>query len=251
MKAPTPLIGLSPNELPPAERRLYKGKALEYGERGMAEAVRRAGGLPMMLYRAGAKTDGELAEHAAACMAHCDGLLLTGGDDVTPALYGEELGDPAWAGDLQRDRWEIALYRAALAAGRPVLGVCRGAQLINVAEGGSLFQDVQTMRPGAAIHRSQDLYDALQHGVTLAPGAEIGALFGDEPRRVNSVHHQALKAVGPALEVVAWADDGGVEAFVRRGEPWVWAVQWHPEWMVDRRPSQLRLFRRFVERAAC
>ena len=120
-----PLIGLSPNSFPAEDRKFYKNKPLEYGDASMATAVRRAGGLPLMLYRAGVQTDAELAAHARDMMGTVQGLLLTGGADLSPRSFGEEPVDERWKGARERDRWEIALYRAALDLGRPVLGICR------------------------------------------------------------------------------------------------------------------------------
>jgi putative glutamine amidotransferase len=242
-----PLIAISPNLFPAEDRRLYKHKELEYGEGGIAQGVRLAGGVPVMAYRAGAEGD-ELGAYAAAMMAACDALVLSGGQDVSPQLYGEELADPRWAGQLERDHWEIALYRAARRRDRPVLGICRGCQMINVAEGGTLWQDLLSQRPGSLQHRCQDRYDDLSHGVTLVAGSRVGALFGDEPPQVNSIHHQGLKDVAPALRVVARASDGGVEAVEHGDAAFVVGVQWHPEWMTQR-ASQRGLFEALVAAA--
>ncbi len=241
-----PLVAISPNTLPPQDRRFYKNKPLEYGEATLAYAVRLAGGLPMMAYRAGARTPEELADGALRVMQRCQGLVLSGGQDISPEMYGERLANEAWRGDVDRDRWELALYRASIDLGRPVLGVCRGAQLINVAEGGSLYQDLPTMRDGASVHRCQERYDTLSHDVHIEPDTELHGIFGDEAHHVNSVHHQGLKDIAMGLRVVGSADDGVIEAFERMGPLWVVGVQWHPEWMLDRE-SQRRLFQRFVE----
>jgi putative glutamine amidotransferase len=243
-----PLIGVSPNAFPAEDRKFYKNKPLEYGDASIATAVRGAGGLPMMLYRAGADSPEALAAHADALVARVDALVLTGGADVSPGMYGEEALNPAWVGDPDRDRWEMALYRAALSHQVPVLGVCRGAQLINVAEGGSLWQDLATLRDGSKVHRSQELYDGLSHDVSVVEGTELFALFGDDTHHVNSVHHQGLKAVPDHLRVIATSPDGVAEAIERAGTPWVLGVQWHPEWMQDR-PAQRRIFERLIELA--
>lgn len=237
-----PLIAVSPNYLPAEDRRLYKGKPLEYGEAHLAASIAAAGGLPTLLYRA--ELEGEaLAEHAAALVDRIDGLVLSGGEDISPTTYGQFARDPAWAGNPARDAFELALYRAAVAAHKPVLGVCRGAQLIGVAEGGSLWQDLPSMRGGPITHRSQELYDSLGHDLEI-DAAFLAALFDGEAVAVNSVHHQALDAEPASLRVIARAPDGVAESYVRP-DAWVLAVQWHPEWM-QARPSQRRLFERFV-----
>lgn len=245
-----PLIAVSPNHLAAEDRRLYKGKALEYGEAELAGAVARAGGIPLMVYRADpahAELD-TLAAWAEAVMARVDGLVLSGGADIAPEVYGETAREAAWRGDFARDALELALYRCAVRAAKPVLGVCRGAQLIGVAEGGSLWQDLPSMRPDSLEHRSQDLYDALGHGLEIDEGARfLSALFDGEEARVNSVHHQGLRAEPASLRVLARAPDGLAESYVRR-DAWVLAVQWHPEWMQSR-ASQRRLFEAFVAAA--
>lgn len=242
-----PIIAVSPNAFPAIDRHFYKFKPLEYGEGSMAEVVQASDGVPLMAYRAGLEEEGALRAHADEVMGHCHGLLLTGGTDISPGLYGEVAEDEAWAGDPIRDRWEIALYKAAIALKRPVLGVCRGMQLLNVAEGGSLWQDLVTGREGTEEHRSQDLYDALSHGLRVTEGSLVSELFEGETLEVNSVHHQGIKRLGGGLEALAWAPDGVVEAVARTGAPWVVGVQWHPEWLRD--VAARRLFDAFVSEA--
>ena len=164
-----------------------------------------------------------VSERAADYAAALDGLVLQGGADISPLAYGEQPHKPEWVGDPMRDRFEIALVRAFGDAGKPVLGVCRGAQLINVALGGSLHQDVP-------LHRSDD-YDQHAHEVRLEPGSGLARLYGDPgPRRVVSIHHQAIKQLGRDLRVEARSDpDGLIEAIRGTGKTYVCAVQWHPE----------------------
>jgi len=243
-----PLIAISPNHFPAEDRHLYKHKALEYGEGAMATWVRAVGGLPIMPYRAGVEEPAELEALANATMVRCDGLLLSGGADVDPSAYGEALRDPRWAGDPLRDAHEIALYRAAVVLDKPVLGVCRGAQLVNVAEGGTLWQDLGTQRKSDLVHRDQDLYDDNRHDLEVAAGSLIAGLFeGEGAPRVNSVHHQAVRDLAPSATAEAWAPDGVVEGFIVRAHRWVVAVQWHPEWLGG--ASSRRLFTAFVEEA--
>ncbi len=253
---PTPLIAISPNRLPPEDRRFYKHKGLEYGEVGLARAVLDAGGLPVTVCLAerpggdgAASAPNAIAAHATAIMERADGLLLSGGDDIAPEHYGEVAQHEAWRGDTLRDAFELALFRASLALGKPVLGVCRGAQLIGVAEGGSLWQDLPSLRPESHAHRSQELYDALGHGLEFAADSFVAGFFDGDERWVNSVHHQGLKVEPPTLEVVARAPDGLAEAYVRTASgPWVLGVQWHPEWM-QAHASARRVFARFVQEA--
>lgn len=151
-----------------------------------------------------------------------DGLVLQGGADISPLAYGEEPLKPEWAGDPVRDRYEIELVQAFTAARKPVLGICRGAQLINVALGGSLHQDIP--------HHRSDEYDQHAHEVRLEPGSGLARLYGETgPRRVVSIHHQAIKRLAPGLRMEARADDGVIEAVRGEGPGYICAVQWHPE----------------------
>jgi putative glutamine amidotransferase len=164
-----------------------------------------------------------LSERAADYARELDGLVLQGGADISPLAYGEPPLKPEWAGDPVRDRYEIELVRAFTQARKPVLGICRGAQLINVALGGSLHQDVPA-------HRSDD-YDQHAHEVRLEPGCGLARLYGETgPRRVVSIHHQAINRLGRDLRVEARSvPDGLVEAIRSQGPSYICAVQWHPE----------------------
>ena len=239
---------MSPNNFPAVDRHFYKHKELEYGDASMAQAIRRAGGLPTMLYRAGITDESEMADFAQELLERYHGLVLTGGADLSPLSYGEEALNEAWRGDRMRDKWETALYNAALTLKRPVLGICRGAQLINVAEGGSLWQDLPSLRPDTKVHRSQELYCKLSHGVSVADGSVIAALFGGDALEINSVHHQGIRRTATCFEETAWSPDGVIEAIERTGTPWVLGVQWHPEWMPGV-PSQERIFEAFLAEA--
>ena len=160
-----------------------------------------------------------------------DGLVLMGGADVAPESYGETPLKPAWSGDKIRDDYELALYRAFIAEGKPVLGICRGAQLINVAQGGTLYQDISTQLTGALNHRNWDIYDRNSHATALVAGSALARLYpGTTLTKTNSVHHQAVKDLGRELAVEAWSEpDRVVEAIRWTGPSYVFAVQWHPE----------------------
>jgi len=162
-----------------------------------------------------------------------DGLVLQGGADLSPAMYGEEPLRPEWAGDPVRDDYEIELFREFVEAGRPVLGICRGAQLVNVAFGGTLWQDVATQIPGSNTHRSPSAYDQNFHEVSFEPGSGLAQLYPDAPTaRVNSIHHQAVRKLGRDLRIEAWSEpDRVVEAVRWTGRGWVLGIQWHPEFM--------------------
>jgi putative glutamine amidotransferase len=174
-------------------------------------------------------------------MAAVDGLVLQGGVDVSPTSYGEQPLRPQWAGDRLRDEYESVLIRAAMALDRPVLGICRGLQIINVALGGSLYQDITTQLPDASLHRDYEQYDRLHHEVCFEPDSWLAARYPERRGgRVNTVHHQGIKQLGKALRVEARSvADGFIEAIRydandAKGEggdrPFVYGVQWHPEY---------------------
>lgn len=214
-------------------RKLFKGKELQFVEQKMAMSVWRTGALPIVL------PDLRDPEAFPALVEDIDGLLLQGGADVAPASYGQVPADPAWAGDVLRDRYEIALVEAALAANKPILGICRGAQLLNVALGGTLVQDIDHAVDDALAHRSWHRYELIEHDVDLSPDSWIRDTHGGaDSILVNTIHHQSVDAVGEGLRVTARAPDGVVEA-IERIDPdgptgpgtWAVGVQWHPEWL--------------------
>jgi len=161
---------------------------------------------------------------------HLDGLVLQGGADVAPMTYAEAPSRPEWNGDRARDVYELELLHEFVNAGKPVLGICRGCQLINVAFGGTLYQDVATNLPDALAHVHED-YDAHRHAIVFPPGSSLGKMFRDQQRPiVNSIHHQAVKDLGRDIHVEAISDpDGVVEAIRYQRAPFVMGLQWHPE----------------------
>lgn len=164
-----------------------------------------------------------------------DGLVLQGGADLAPETYGESPLHPDWQGDRVRDRYELDLVDRFMQAGKPVLGICRGCQLLNVAFGGSLYQDVPTQLPDALRHVDTTHYDRQLHPVRLLPGTALAALYpGVEDAQINSIHHQAVKRLGRDLEVQARAPDGLVEAIRWTGPSYVFGMQWHPEFLALR-----------------
>ena len=227
-----PLIGLSPGFDLKDENVTMRP--------GYLRCVELAGGLPVVL--PAAEDPAVLAEAAA----RCDGFLFTGGPDVDPALYGEErLNDTVFVSPL-REKTEFPLFRAALATGKPILGVCRGVQLINAALGGTLVQDIASQRPDCLPHRQEKPGTEPSHFVTLSPGTPLASLLGAERLAVNSFHHQAVKDPAAPLLVNAVSEDGLIEALSMPGHPWLLAVQWHPELMPEAEHSR-RLFAAFVQ----
>jgi putative glutamine amidotransferase len=176
----------------------------------------------------------DVSQSPRALVGELDGLLLTGGGDVDPALYGAERHPAVDAAEPGRDEFEIDLARRALDAKLPLLAICRGAQVLNVAAGGTLMQDIPAATPGDATHAVTVPKDAVAHSVTIADGTALAAALGaavDAARlcRVNSRHHQAVERLGRDLVVAATAPDGIVEAIESPEAPFCIGVQWHPE----------------------
>lgn len=190
----------------------------------IADGVAAAGGEPVMIAH-------DLDE-ATLCarFRSIDGLILSGGGDVDPALYGESAILAVGGVDAGRDRTELMLARWALAQKKPLFGICRGLQVLNVACGGALYQDV-SQHDGALQHAYYPDYphDFLAHTVSIAPGSRLAAILGAETAQVNSLHHQACRNVAQTLSVTAHAPDGIIEALEVAEHPFALAVQWHPE----------------------
>jgi putative glutamine amidotransferase len=161
---------------------------------------------------------------------HLDGLVLQGGADVSPQTYSESPTRPEWNGDRARDLYELELLHEFVDAGKPVLGICRGCQLINVAFGGTLYQDVATNVPDALAHVHSD-YDAHRHAILFPQGSSLSRMFPKAGRPiVNSIHHQAVKDLGRDIMIEAISDpDGIVEAIRYQRASFVMGLQWHPE----------------------
>ncbi len=216
-------------------RNLFKGKTLLYLEESMAHYVMAQGALALLLPTA------TMQVQVADLMADIDGLLLTGGADVCPETYHETALNPLWTGDYMRDQYEIGLLRAAMRARVPVFGICRGAQIINVGLGGTLYQDTFTQREGAKQHRDAEMYDKLNHEVRLM--GILQSLYRADRGRVNSVHHQAIKDLAEGLVVEALSEEDDVIEAVRwtglvadgsaESPTYVSGVQWHPEFLQD------------------
>jgi putative glutamine amidotransferase len=169
-----------------------------------------------------------------------DGLVLQGGADVSPATYGETPLNEAWQGDGIRDRYELDLLRGFIAQRKPVLGICRGAQLINVAFGGTLYQDIAAQLPDTLGHHDAQTYDKTFHDIRFTPGSSLARLYpGRGGAKVNTIHHQAVKTLGEGLSVEARSEpDGVIEAIRWQGDGFVFGVQWHPE-LQDYRDTSL------------
>ncbi len=226
-------IGMSARLLhkPPAEMG-FRGKTLQYLEQSVSHWILSHGALALMVPTLG--YDAEVSRRKVSVrevVELLDGLVLQGGADVSPPVYGQQAQRPEWGGDAVRDRYEMELIEGFLQLGKPILGICRGCQLLNVAFGGTLTQDLPTMRPETGPHVDPVLYDELAHGIVFEPGSRLASLYPSASvQLVNSIHHQAIDRLGGDLHVEARGEgDGVIEAIRASGSTPVFAVQWHPE----------------------
>jgi gamma-glutamyl-gamma-aminobutyrate hydrolase PuuD len=234
-------IGLSPRILRSVPAELgFRGKTLQYLEQSMAHSVMRAGAVVVMIPTV-ERTD-ELTRPQVATQDYVsllDGLVLQGGADICPTVYGEAETDVLGPTDSIRDRFELELLHAFANARKPVLGVCRGMQLINVAYGGTLHQDLEVAKVTSRAHRKLELYDEHAHDIELTPNGWLRSIYENSANAmVNSIHHQGVKRLGEGLVIEAIASDGVVEAVRHPELPFMVGVQWHPEFH-DSRNAEL------------
>lgn len=220
-----PLIGITATPITGSDGLPYARLRMTY-----VRAVELAGGLPLII---------PPVDALEPLLERLDGLLLPGGADVDPAHYGQA-PHPTTEVNHALDQLELAAARWAVHSSVPALGICRGQQVLNVACGGSLIQDVPE-------HPHSTVRTAYGHTVRVEPSSRLAALFGATQLQVNSLHHQALDALGNGLEAVAWAPDGNIEGIESTQHPWLLAVQFHPEDLVDSHEQSRRLLESFVE----
>ena len=207
---------------------------------GYLEGLEMAGALPITLPLTG--DDSGISQ----LVSLCDGFLFTGGQDVSPELYGEK--PRAACGEIceKRDAFEQRLFAQALEQDKQMLGICRGIQFFNACLGGTLYQDLPTEHPSEVAHVMRPPYDQTVHSVALLPGSPLAALLGRAELGVNSYHHQAIKVLAPGLAEMARSEDGLVEAAYLPDKSFVWAVQWHPEFSFRTDENSRKIFSAFV-----
>lgn len=232
-----PVIGLT-HSIQQDEKRLMM--PMSY-----ANVVREAGGTPVLLPIT--RDDEVIASYAELV----DGVLFSGGEDVDPGYYGE---DQLWTcGDVLplRDEFEIKLARILLekCPEKPVLGICRGEQVLNVAMGGTLYQDLKSQLSGCIAHQQHQIAPYASHRVMINAGSKLHEIFGETQIMTNSHHHQAVKEIAAGLVASATAADGVIEGFEKPEHPYFVGVQWHPERLVEREENAMhkRLFKSFVD----
>lgn len=215
-------------------------------KRMYCEAVSACGALPIIL------PPQEDASRVMQVLSLLDGLLLAGGDDIDPAYYGEETLPSCGLITPIRDTWELPLCRAAVAQDMPLLGICRGIQVLNVALGGTLYQDLPTQKPcSPLVHQQTQPPEEMTHLVSVQEGSQLHHLLGTTQLATNSHHHQAVKAIAETLVASAWSADQVIEAAERPASRFCVAVQWHPErlWHLPDGEMHRALFAAFVRAA--
>jgi len=204
------------------------------------DAVRRAGGVPVMI------APGE--SRLEAILGMLDALILSGGGDIDPSRYDGKRHETNYAIDQERDAHELELGRRVIASGMPTLGICRGAQILNVAQGGKLIEHIPDEVGEKVLHRAPPR-EPVTHNVKLKAGSRVAAILERDEFDVTSWHHQALRGAAPGFEAVAHAPDGTIEAIEMVSHRWLIAVQWHPELSAAADPLQQKLFDAIVVEA--
>ena len=208
---------------------------------GYMDGIIEAGGIPIMF----PMTDNENIIHQL--MNQVDGILFTGGQDVSPEIYGEKSINESIVCCQERDSMEKIVLKVAIEQDKSVLGICRGIQFINVALGGTLYQDISMQHPSDIEHKQTPPYNIPKHNVFVYNDTPLSKLLNRKVISVNSYHHQAIKNLSPKLEVMAISEDALVEAVYKKGQKFFWAVQWHPEFSYKTDPLQKQIFVKFIE----
>lgn len=230
-----PVIGIVP---------MYDDKMENYRLRpGYMDAVAKAGGLPVMLH----PTEDEAAFHQL--LETCDGFIFSGGQDIEPSNYGEEKLEKCEECMPDRDSYELAFLKLVLENNKPVLGICRGVQVLNVLYGGDLYQDIPTQIGSKVIHRAAVMGESAMHSVEVYEDTPLARITDERTIEVNSFHHQAIKNLGDGLLPMAKSPDGLIEGAYVSGKKFALAVQWHPELMFRKDKNAMALFEALVDAA--
>lgn len=229
-----PIIGLTVNVNEAKENSIYNS---------YVHAIEAAGGIAILLPYS------DLPESIEYYTSLCDAFLFTGGSDVAPERYGMQRNDKCTDVEIFRDEYEFRLFDAVLKSQKPIMAICRGIQLINVALGGTLYIDIPSERPSDIAH-VQKLHRSLpSHTVSVVKDTPLFNLINNDKMNANSFHHQCIKKLAPTLIPMAYADDGIIEAVYKPDHSYFRAYQWHPERLCDSEKSNLLLFKDLIEAA--
>lgn len=208
---------------------------------GYFDGLKAAGAIPVMLPL---RMD---IDELQKINSFIDGWLFTGGHDVNPQLYGQDISDVCGVINNDRDMLEKMVFKMAMAEDKPVLGICRGLQIINVLMGGTLYQDLNSEKPSNVEHNMVPPYDRKQHSVSIIKNTPFYELLGKSEIGVNSYHHQAINKLADGLNKMAVSEDGLVEAVYSADKKFLWAVQWHPEFFYKTDDNSMGIFNAFIE----
>ena len=227
-----PMIGILP--LVDMERESY------WMIPGYMKGIEAAGGIPVMLPLT---TDYKIIQRL---VENFDGFLLTGGQDVSPKLYGEEILSECGQINQQRDKMEQILIKQVIELDKPMLGICRGIQILNAVLGGTLYQDLPMQYSSEIDHHMTPPYDRVVHKVILNEETPLYSILNVKEIGVNSYHHQAIKDLSEKLEIAAVSEDGIIEGVYMPGKKFVLATQWHPELSYLKDENSMKIFNAFV-----
>lgn len=233
-----PLIGISTN-FQTVDKGKFLGMERIYINKDYVDAITRAGGTPLLLPPV--ENAGILRQYVQLC----DGFILSGGGDINPILYQETPHPKLEEFHTALDRSQWLLTQEILQADKPLLGICRGIQLLNVVQGGTLWQDISETDHPVMLHSQYSPRGDIFHTVEIAPGSILNEIFGSK-LEVNSFHHQCLRKIGDKLIVTATAPDGIIEAVEMPGQRFVIGIQWHPEMLLTTQDKMLPLFRQLI-----
>lgn len=208
---------------------------------GYMQVLQNCGALPIILPLT------ENKDELVQCFDMCDGILMTGGHDVDPSVYQMERKEECGVSCRERDEMERFLFLKAVEQDKPVLGICRGIQLMNALLGGSLYQDLPTEHPSSVEHHMTKPYDVPIHTVEVTKGTKLAEIIGSGKYEVNSYHHQAVKTLAENVTAMAVSEDGLIEAIGLPDKNFIIGVQWHPEFIFEKDEKSLKLVQAFVD----